>query len=200
MGCTSGFLSIVDLQRAATSGNDARNCRSVCWTLTNRNQNQQRIIPDMMFNCRGNISKWIVGSYEQRSQDYSAYLELQIWRLHDGSSSVYTRQQRSRFRDSSCENGVTSVSTNVYSCTLPLPGLAVQPGDILGIYQPRRRNSRYIMYVDRRTGGTSLQTYISRSSTSLSDISQATADSVQPLVAVEIGKPYNELYLGHTIM
>jgi len=56
------------------------------------------------------------------------------------------------------------------------------------------------MYVDRRTGVTSPQTYISRSSTSLFDISRATTDSVQPLVAVEIGKPYNELYLGHTIM
>ena len=62
------------------------------------------------------------------------------------------------------------VSTNVYSCALPSPGPAVQPGDILGIYQPRRRDSMYVMYVDRRTGGTFPQTYISYTSTSVFDI------------------------------
>ena len=105
---------------------------------------------------------------------------------------MYTRQQRIRFRDADCENGVTIVSTNVYSCALPSPGPAVQPGDILGIYQPKPRNGRYIMYVDRRPGGTFPQSYVSTSPRSPFLISRATTQYVHPLVAVEIGKPCTE--------
>ena len=111
---------------------------------------------------------------------------------------MYTRQQRIRFRNADCENGgtivSTIVSTNVYSCALPSPGPAVQPGDILGIYQPKPRNGRYIMYVDRRPGGTFPQSYVSTPPRSpfLINISRATTQYVHPLVAVEIGKPCTE--------
>ena len=132
--CTTGFLSIMDLQQAAPNGDSHQ---SVYWILITKHQNQQWIIPDMTFNCRGYIRKWTVGLHEQTGV-HDSYPEIQTSRLCDGTSNVYARQQTTHFRNASCENGIASVSTNVYSCTLPSPRMAVEPGDILGIYQPRR--------------------------------------------------------------
>ena len=75
----------------------------------------------MTFNCRGYIRKWTVGLHEQTGV-HDSYPEIQTSRLCDGTSNVYARQQTTHFRNASCENGIASVSTNVY-IVVPFPPL-----------------------------------------------------------------------------
>ena len=124
--CTQGFLSTFDIE--------------VVEGLTDLHSHSARqvLIPDMYFNCTGNITKWIFSArWEGKSP---AFTELQVWRKVNGSGNVYIQV------------GTTTIQTNQSSNELyeyPVnPPLTIQEGDILGYFQPHRDISQLDLYLE----------------------------------------------------
>ena len=128
--CTNGFMNLDRLRELGqvTGG-----------TLRNRDQ-QQRIIPSIVFRCNGSITKWIVAARWEDGGGRNYFPELQIWRSSFGR--LYRRISTSTLT-ATAEN-----ANSVYEHT-PSSPLPFQGGDILGIFQPSRAASRLrVYYVD----------------------------------------------------
>ena len=70
--------------------------------------------------------------------------ELQIWRNNGGTS--YTKANFSLI-----PSNATVIGNNVVEY-IPNPPMEFQEGDILGVYQPRRRVSALVVYYQERDG------------------------------------------------
>ena len=101
---------------------------------------QQRVFPSIAFTCNGSITKWIVGGTTDNTESLEP--ELQIWRNTGGTS--YTKANYSPLPSSLPVN-------NVVEYTLSTP-LEVQKGDILGVYQPKSKDSALVVYYQEGDG------------------------------------------------
>ena len=147
---------------------------------------EQGIFPNIQFTCTGRVVKWIIGaSYAAFLSGVEYFSELQIWR----PTSNTTFQKL---------NGtITTVSTEVPSGIYEFvvePPLPVQPGDILGIFQPPLLDSRLL--VDYDSGENAKMFYlplmnniVQPAHTSVDvNVGGWETGTVLPLVSVEIGK------------
>ena len=173
--CTSGFISEEELT-----------------TVLIGQRNQQRIIPDLRFDCDGEITKWIVGAFW--SNNAPLFPELQLWRQNSSRNGVYTKVGTTTL------NATTSNSSRLYEFPVE-PSLSFQTGDILGIFQPSGSQSRLrILY---RTGSGNPLNYVFRPPQNVTELPLETfttsssgiiRQTVLPLVTIEICKTYIQMY------
>ena len=132
--CTNGFMNLDTLRELE---------RVTGGTLRNRDQ-QQRIIPSIVFRCNGSITKWIVAARWRSGEDRTYFPELQIWRA-TAVTGWYRKINASTL-------SVTAENDNsVYEYT-PSSPLPFQEGDFLGIFQPDDRTSRLRVYYVNNVG------------------------------------------------
>ena len=148
---------------------------------------KQLIMPDIQFICRGEVVKWIMGGKWNNGQHYP---ELQIWRPSGGTT--YQRMSSTTIA------AAVKRDDNVYEF-IPDPPIPFQPGDVLGVFQPSKYNSR--LQVDYDNDGSSVYYYIDTDEDQLVS-SHTTFDTTHedvetqralPLVSVEIGELYSIL-------
>ena len=125
--CTSGFsttfhIDVVEGQAKLT-----------------RHEGRQVLIPKMYFSCAGRLTKWIFpAKWEGNSQ---AYTELQIWRKLHVNGSVYQKVEATTIR-------VMNESSNkIYEYSVD-PPLDFLDGDIVGYFQPKKRDSQLDIYLE----------------------------------------------------
>ena len=139
---------------------------------------QQLIFPNITFTCSGELVKWTIGG---RWNSYNnQFPELQIWRY--SGNNTYEKQSGTVISVTKREDD------DVYEFPVA-PPLPFQPGDILGILQPDRSDSRLRVYYD--DDGDSVN-YGTRASVNnelfiINDSNVTTSTNI-PLVTVEIGK------------
>ena len=153
-------------------------------TLRESYQEKQLIMPDIQFTCRGEVVKWIMGGRWDGGQHYP---ELQIWRPSGGTT--YQRV------NSTTISAAMERDDDVYEF-IPDPPIPFQPGDVLGVFQPSRNNSR--LQVDYDNRGSSVYYYIETDEDQVVslhttfDISHEDVETqtALPLVSLEIGELY----------
>ena len=135
--------------------------------------NKQLIFPSISFTCTGQVTKWIVsGKYEMMRTNHP---ELQIWR--PTGETTYEK------RGSAIVQATSEDGDKVYEFPVDSP-LPFQPGDILGLLQPNKDNSR--LQVRYRDGGDSVYYNIrADQSSSMFNISGNDGKMGTPLVTVE---------------
>ena len=145
-------------------------------------QRQQRIIPGLKFTCNGTLTKWIIGA-RRTVTEATSYPQLQIWRQRQEPSDTY---DRTNFSDITALN--TTDDLNVYEY-IPNPPLEFQANDILGLYQPRIRNTQVVVYYQEGGGP---QNFRSNQDSPLTSISASRGGGNDlPLVAVEVNSKLN---------
>ena len=174
--CVQGFLN----EEAVRIAVDA-------YTSIRTHERQQRIIPGIKFTCTGTLTKWIIGARRTVTQaNNPRYLQLQIWRQRRGSSNTY---DRTTFSDITALNATDDL--NVYEY-IPNPPLEFQVNDILGLHQPRIRDTEVVVYY--QIGGGPQNFRRSNRNSPLTSISASggnTGDKDLPLVAVDINGKMN---------
>ena len=146
---------------------------------------RQQITPDINFTCDGMITKWIVGAGWDSSD--SLYPELQVWR--NIGNDVYQKINGTFI------NITTESSNRIYEFDnfSPIPFL---PGDILGVFIPRNRDSKLRL---RAEDGRGPLNYFIRTLNNATVSPYATIDiesnippytirTYHPLVTIEISK------------
>jgi len=113
--------------------------RVVGGSLTTR-ERQQRIIPMINFTCSGSINKWTVAAEWNGGGMHVNFPQLEIWRIQSAGSNVYNRVGSTR------PGGAVENESEIYEF-VPSTPLQFEPGDILGIFNPRRPRLG-IYYVD----------------------------------------------------
>ena len=157
-----------------------------------RHLRQQRIIPGIKFTCAGTLTKWIIGAQRTLTQATNPQnLQLQIWR-RQGSSNTY---DRTTFSDITAMNATDDL--NVYEY-IPNPPLEFQTNDILGLYQPRIRDTQVVVYYQR--GGGPLNYRSTQNSPLTSTQASGGNDNDLPLVAVEVNGKSDQLKWTHKII
>ena len=100
-----------------------------------------RLIPEMNFTCNGSIVGYTAALGEQTGEDAI----IQIWRKTGTSQpESYNKTSAGIAIDAAlCVGGLTEVSSEVLHCSLNniTTRVPVQPGDILGLQLPARRNN-----------------------------------------------------------
>ena len=140
--------------------------------------NRQMIFPDITFTCDGDVVKWIMAG--KWNDPRNQFPELQIWRLSQGTT--YTKQSGTSITADNKEDD------DIYEYTLTTP-LPFQSGDILGILQPHRDDSKLQVRYD--DGGYSVYHHTDADvNNDIFDISGngVTTETDIPLVTVVIGK------------
>lgn len=98
---------------------------------------RQSLIPEIYFNCSGNLTKWIIPARWLGNSE--AYLQLQLWR--NFSSNNY-------FRVGATDVWVSGEnSSQIYEILLD-PPLAFQEGDIVGYFQPHSSIAQLNLYLE----------------------------------------------------
>lgn len=173
----NGFLDLYGIRRKAV----------LLYNDYKQRNNQQKVFPDIKFTCNGTIRKWIFVAREQDGMNRSRSPQFEIWTTAD--QHLFERQSVS-------EAGAATVGRvsgepggpfflYEYDLNQPLPFNA---GNVLGIYQPRGRESR-LLFQYQLGGGP--QNYYKGGSQALIDIQSDRVNSDlndYPLVAVETGE------------
>ena len=151
------------------------------------------LFPNMVFNCSGNITKWI---FLARNPDdvvvnsvNSALLpEFQVWRERVDFVNILDDYMRVTPTDNVAELQV--VDESVYEYILK-PPIEVQEGDFLGIYA-QEGNRIFVEYLDMGEGNAPDSFFLTSSNRlSIVILGAATLDQrFLPLVTAEISKPY----------
>ena len=142
--------------------------------------NRQLIFPSITFTCSGEVVKWKMAGKWNDEGNRDQFPELQIWR--SSGDSIYQKQNSTVISMTSQEDN------DVYEFSVA-PPLPFQPGDILGLRQPRDGVSR--LQVGYDNGGDSV--YYGTGANQNNDVfdisgSGVTTSTDIPLVTVEIGK------------
>ena len=143
--------------------------------------NSQNLFPSITFTCEANVSKWIIGG--RTFNDRDSRPEFQLWRLKPNTIADYQRV----YTSGALAVVNATIADRVYEYPMD-PPLTVQPGDVLGIYQPTSASGRLRIFYEEDVGAEALYQTISSSQ----DEFPAPAVSVQthnhlPLVTVEVG-------------
>ena len=179
-----GFLN----EEAVSTATDVYATRATYNVRTH--ERQQRIIPGIKFTCTGTLTKWIIGA-QRRQTTNPRHLQLQIWR-RQGSSNTY---DRTNFSDITALN--TTDDLNVYEY-IPNPPLEFQVNDILGLYQPRVRDTEVVVYYQEGSGPQNFA-YSNRDSPTGDFTSQGGQDNDLPLVTVEVNGKSDQDFIHHSI-
>ena len=151
---------------------------------------EQVIFPDIKFTCNGEVVKWIVGAKYDRVKNSVNYPEVQIWR--PTGDSTYQKL-----------NGTTIIPVDerrsrIYEFIVD-PPLPVQPGDVLGMFQPSKDNSKLLVDYDIGYNMWNLYFELDRdqvepSHTFININSEEWMNAIAlPLISVEIGE-FNYVY------
>ena len=154
-------------------------------------ERQQRIIPGIKFTCTGTLTKWIIGAWRQQASD-SQHVQLQIWRQRQGSSNTY---DRTNFSDITALNATDDLSVYEY---IPSSPLEFQTNDILGLHQPRVRDTEVVVYYQEGSGPQNFA-YSNRDSPTGDFTSQGEQDNDLPLVTVEVNGKSDQDYIDHSV-
>ena len=143
---------------------------------------RQQITPDMRFTCDGWITKWIIGA---RMASGSVYPEIQVWR---NISNIYQKI-----------NGTSIVIPDMSGSQRyefnNFDPIAIQAGDILGVFLPPATSSRLTLLSENTTSPTNY--YLTTNSTDsespydtidLENTPSLMSQDYHLLVSVEIGK------------
>ena len=137
------------------------------------------IFPHITFTCSGEVVQWIVAG--KWDDDEEQYPELQIWRPSEGTAYMKLNST------SLSPDGREDDDVYEYRADPPLP---FQPGDVLGVWQPDKDDSKLrVRYYDN--AGDSVYYYTEAAGNSGSFDTTANGvimDTGIPLVTVEIGK------------
>ena len=128
--CSNGFI-------------DAQNIPSRDRELVSR---QERVIPGITFGCNGTITSWTIGANLRRGGGRDSYPYLLIWRSTGGNSFRLEGRTQLMVPDDGRPDGDYTFSGNAS------PPLQFQVGDVLGIFQPRDRQSLVRLYFESGTG------------------------------------------------
>ena len=143
---------------------------------------EQAIFPNLRFTCSGVVVKWIVAGDYPRNNAY--FPELQIWR----PTGTFMYQKL----NGSTATAADEVDYDIYEFTVD-PPLPVQPGDVLGIFQPAVSISTLIVEHDASVNSLHFYHFVGGGvTTSDTFIDINTGDwrsrTGLPLVSVEISK------------
>ena len=177
-GCGCGFMTLERMYRLLSIAPFSTGMRGSY-------SQQQLIFPDIRFTCSGVLVKWIVGG-EWNENTVDVYPDLQIWRPM--GDSTYMRVH------STTISAALESENDVYEFAVS-PPIPVQPGDVLGVFQPWSGRSR--LQVDYDSSGRSMSYYMTIESDQVEPSHSTIAiDSAQglitgatlPLVSVETGE------------
>ena len=132
-GCTSGFPTPERLRNIAAKG---------LGMIRNQAYFQVRLIPDMKFTCNGTITRIIV--LGEKRPNGNERTKLIVWRENETGFFYKSDQEISLSPDicSKFEN-----YDKAFNCQLPVEmRVSVEPGDFLGIQQPRKNASNFELY------------------------------------------------------
>ena len=111
-------------------------------------ENQLRIIPDLMFEADGYITRWIVATIDAFPfEDKPDYPDIQVWRDFEESSSEFTLVHST----SGLSPSLTD-DTNLYEYVLDEPW-PVRAGDFIGMYVPDREKAKISLYLTELSDG-----------------------------------------------
>ena len=105
---------------------------------------------DIKFNCNGTITHVIIGAKNISVEQSSEPPKLQIWRCNNNNSEYYSPS--GPFIPLHYHNATENISTEYvrwYNLSEPL---AVQEGDLFGIYQPKDTTADSVIYYQRYSG------------------------------------------------
>jgi hypothetical protein len=125
--CTEGFPSLFHINKVADKEPGTKDKRQV-------------LIPDINFTCNGSVTRWIFGAKWEGKMP--AHTELQIWRRTPNTVKTYTKVNWTTVMVG------TENDSKVYEYMLETP-LAFQEGDILGYFQPNKRESELDLYLEK---------------------------------------------------
>ena len=172
-GCECGFMSVERMR--IFLGLDTVNQR-------NSYPQRQQITPDMRFTCDGWITKWIIGASVANG---SLYPEIQVWR---NTSNTYQKINGTLIVIPDT-NGVQRYEFSNFH------PIAIQAGDVLGVFLPPATSSRLTLLSEDTTSPTNY--YLTTDSTDsespydmidLENSPSLMSQAYHLLVSVEIGK------------
>ena len=149
-------------------------------------ENQLRIIPDLMFEADGYITRWIVATIDAFPfEDKPDYPDIQVWRAFEESSSEFTLVHST----SGLSPSLTD-DTNLYAYVLDEPW-PVMAGDFIGMYVPDKEMARLFIYSTERSAGPTNYYFLNAQST------QKTFDtSLNPFTSTSIPLVFADFIQG----
>ncbi len=103
-------------------------------------EKQQSLFVHQEFNCSGKLTGWKFAA-KWENDDKSQFPELQVWRLVDGSTTSYSKVL------SVTATTIARSINSVYTYDLGDSAFDIHRGDVLGVFQPEKRKSRLIVYL-----------------------------------------------------
>ena len=182
MQCLSGFVTKDMLIEKAASLGENR-------IRGTRRGGQQRLVPGIKFTCSVKLSSWLFVA--DNSGGGSEYPALQVWRPQNENETQYTKIHEITGLPLGTDD------TNVYQYFVQ-PALGVQAGDVLGIYQPSDRMSRYSIIYQERGGPINYRRGGRIDTFNLNEGNVKTDQEDYPLVGVRISELTETSYLVHT--
>ena len=144
-GCTIGFSTIEDIRAAVPDVKNNAKCSNPS-NLRHYDEYSQYLFPHMKFTCSGVVIGWTVGAAFDSHRHATEEPVIQIWRPY--GATAYKLIHSVVFGP---QSSVSTLECNVYSKVLDESDqLAVEEGDILGVYQGAIRGnprSSYTIYL-----------------------------------------------------
>ena len=143
--------------------------------------NNIRLLPGMNFTCNGNVSEVRVAG--MRRQNGKQRVKLHIWKENTTEHGIYHKSEQEIVLPSSiCRRNDTIMT--MYICRLPMHMWMVEPGDILGIELPSRRDTNFELYFTESR----LTNYIFRRNlpSTIDLCSRISEMAAQPLIKIEV--------------
>ena len=103
-------------------------------------EKQQSLFAHQEFNCSGKLTGWKFAAKWEK--DNNAQLpELQVWRPVDDSTTLYNKVL------SVTVNTIARSINSVYTYDLSDSPFDIHRGDVLGVFQPEKKKSKIIVYL-----------------------------------------------------
>lgn len=142
---------------------------------------QQSLFIHQMFNCTGQLTRWIFAAKWQNNK--RSLPELQIWRAVNVGSTVYKKINSTQVNMHSKNN------QQIYDFTLPTP-IDVMAGDVLSVYQPSKKDSKLVVYFHEGGEEDKYTYYHEKADSSMNSMDTSTHDTrvAKPLVTALISQ------------
>ena len=102
---------------------------------------QQSLFVHQEFNCSGKLTGWKFAAKWENDKKKKQFPELQVWRLDDGSTTMYNRVL------SVTVNAIAENINSVYTYDLSASPFDIHRGDVLGVFQPEKKKGKIIVYL-----------------------------------------------------
>ena len=144
-GCTIGFSTIEDIRAAVPDVKNNAKCSNPS-NVRHYDEYSQYLFPHMKFTCSGVVIGWTVGAAFDSHRHATEEPIIQIWRPY--GATAYKLIHSVVFGP---QSSLSTLECNVYGKVLDESDqLAVEEGDILGVYQGAIRGnprSSYTIYL-----------------------------------------------------